>query len=191
MKTDGNGSLSGLFFSHKSVEKLCKTFKSVFVMDCTYKTNRFGIPLLNIAGITSTFRSFNAGFAFICEETELEYTWALKAFSNVVVPAVIVTDREKSLMNAIESVFPDASNLLCIWHVNKNVLANCMKYRWDENNFENFINDWNDLILSNSLEMFEYSWKAFVNDWSPSNIPAVQYLERTCLVYKKDCALLD
>ena len=85
MKTDGNGSLSGLFFSHKSAEKLCKTFKSVFVMDCTYKTNRFGMPLLNIVGITSTFHSFNAGFAFICEETELEYTWALKAFSNVVV----------------------------------------------------------------------------------------------------------
>ena len=117
-------------FSVTNLQKNCaKRSRVLFVMDCIYKTNHFGMPLLNIVGITSTFHSFNSGFAFICEEKELEYTWALKAFSNVVVPTVIVTDREKSLMNVIESVFPDASNLLCIWHVNKNVLANCMKYK--------------------------------------------------------------
>jgi hypothetical protein len=65
----------------------------MFVMDCTYKTNRFGMPLMNIVGITATFRSFNAGFAFIPDETEKEYVWALKAFSVVVVPTVMLTDR--------------------------------------------------------------------------------------------------
>ena len=34
-------------------------------MDCTYKTNRFGMPLLNIVGIMATYRGFNTGFTFI------------------------------------------------------------------------------------------------------------------------------
>ncbi|KAI9913225.1 hypothetical protein PsorP6_006225 [Peronosclerospora sorghi] len=70
-------------------------------MDSTYKTNRFGMPLLNIVGITATYGTFNAGFAFIPYETEEEYVWALENFSVVAVPADIVTDREISLMNAI------------------------------------------------------------------------------------------
>ena len=60
-----------------------------------------------------------------------------------------------------------------------------MKFESNENIFDRFMNDRNDFMLSNSVQLFEYSWKAFVNDWSPSNIPAVQYLERTLLVYKE------
>ncbi|TPX75728.1 hypothetical protein CcCBS67573_g03004 [Chytriomyces confervae] len=90
LKVDAAGSVTGLFFTHQTSANLARWFSSTFVMDCTYKTNCFGMPLLNIIGITATFESFNAGFAFLCDETEAEYTWALKAFSVVVAPAVIV-----------------------------------------------------------------------------------------------------
>ena len=36
---------------------------------------------------------------------------------------VFVTDCELALMSAIASIFPNAANLLCIWHINKNILA--------------------------------------------------------------------
>lgn len=85
-------------------------------MDCTYKTNRFGMPLLNIVGVTSTYHSFNAGFVFMNEETEANYSWALQKFSNCsrVNPEAISTDRELALMNAIKNVFPNTANILCI-----------------------------------------------------------------------------
>ncbi|KAH6581272.1 hypothetical protein BASA50_004357 [Batrachochytrium salamandrivorans] len=67
---DSNGALSGLFFCHEKSAELARRFNIVFIMDCTYKTNRFGMPLLNIVGITATYKTFNAGFAFICNETE-------------------------------------------------------------------------------------------------------------------------
>ncbi|KAH9251488.1 hypothetical protein BASA81_010656 [Batrachochytrium salamandrivorans] len=67
---DSNGALSGLFFCHGKSAELARRFNIVFIMDCTYKTNRFGMPLLNIVGITATYNTFNAGFAFICNETE-------------------------------------------------------------------------------------------------------------------------
>ncbi|KAH6576989.1 hypothetical protein BASA62_001099 [Batrachochytrium salamandrivorans] len=61
---DSNGALSGLFFCHEKSAELARRFNIVFIMDCTYKTNRFGMPLLNIVGITATDSTFNAGFAF-------------------------------------------------------------------------------------------------------------------------------
>jgi len=40
-------------------------------------------------------------------------------------PGVIVTDRDLALKNALKTVFPDATNLLCRFHINKNVKAKC------------------------------------------------------------------
>jgi len=38
---------------------------------------------------------------------------------------VIVTDRDLALMNAMETVFPDATNMLCRFQIDKNVKAKC------------------------------------------------------------------
>ena len=40
-------------------------------------------------------------------------------------PVVIVTDRDLALMNAMKTVFPECTNLLCKSHINKNVKAKC------------------------------------------------------------------
>ncbi|CAG8659786.1 33871_t:CDS:1, partial [Racocetra persica] len=62
-------------------------------------------------------------------EDEEYYKWALtrivRLFEGISKPGVIVTDRELSLMNALRIVFPNSTTLLCIWHINKNVLKNC------------------------------------------------------------------
>ena len=49
---------------------------------------------------------------------------------------VIVTDRDLSLMKVVKIVFPDARNLLCWFHIDKNVKAKCktmvaQKNAWD------------------------------------------------------------
>jgi len=51
-------------------------------------------------------------------------------------PKVIVTDRNLSLMNAVKTVFLDATNLLCQFHIDKNLKAKCktlvaQKNAWD------------------------------------------------------------
>ena len=92
VKVGSDGSISGLFFCHEKSADLAKRFNVVFVMDCTYKMNRFGMPLLNIVGITATDSTFHAGFAFICNETEPMYVWALQSFEAVTKPSVVVTD---------------------------------------------------------------------------------------------------
>ena len=34
-------------------------------MDCTYKTNRYKMPLLDIVGVTALNTSFHVGFCFV------------------------------------------------------------------------------------------------------------------------------
>ena len=100
-------------------------------MDCTYKTNRYRMPLLEIVGVTSTDMTFYVCFAYLQVECKENYAWALGVLRSIIgdgiLPDVIVTDRELSLMKAISIVFPGATHLLCKWHINRNVLARCKK----------------------------------------------------------------
>lgn len=74
----------GFFFAHNDSISIIKRFPTTFLIDCTYKTNKFGMPLLNIVGITSTYRTFNSAFAFLHNEEFSSYNWALEKFAEIV-----------------------------------------------------------------------------------------------------------
>ncbi|KAK2358924.1 protein FAR1-RELATED SEQUENCE [Trifolium repens] len=117
-----------IFFAHPTSVALFNTFPSVLLMDSTYKTNRYGRPLFEMVGSTSTGLTFNVAFAFLTNEKEENFTWALQHCrsllrSEAVGPKVTVTDRDSGLMNAVGTVFPDATPLVCRYHVIKNVNA--------------------------------------------------------------------
>jgi len=62
-----------LFFVHKSMlEILCKNPK-VLIMNCTYKTNKYKMPLLTICEVTALGTTFIVGFAFIEKENKDYY----------------------------------------------------------------------------------------------------------------------
>ncbi|KAK9160377.1 hypothetical protein Syun_006718 [Stephania yunnanensis] len=69
--------VTDLFWSHPDSIKLLRCFSSVILMDCTYKTNKYRMPLLEIVGITSMHLTFSVGFAFISSESHANYVWAL------------------------------------------------------------------------------------------------------------------
>ncbi|XP_077245920.1 protein FAR1-RELATED SEQUENCE 5-like [Tasmannia lanceolata] len=108
VKYDGEGRLTHLFFAHPKSIALSRSYSNVFVMDCTYKTNKYKMPLLDVVGVTSFNSSFYSCFAFLQKEEKDDYVWALKMFNdmldNVSKPAVIVTNRELALMGAIQEL---------------------------------------------------------------------------------------
>ncbi|XP_060969857.1 uncharacterized protein LOC133037065 [Cannabis sativa] len=123
-------------------------------MDCTYKTNRYRLRLLEIVGVTSTEYTFSIAFVFLESEQEDNYTWALDRLKNMMdidfLPNVVVTDRELALINAIEKVFPVAKHLLCRYHISNNVLTKCRKILESKEKWDNFLSDWNRFTLSSS-----------------------------------------
>ncbi len=109
------GNITHLFFASLSSLDLVKSYPEVLLLDCTYKTNRFGLPLLNITGITGLGTSFYLAFAFIKAEAERDITWVLEQLAKILPRPlnVFVTDRDLALMNALSAVFPSSAHLFC------------------------------------------------------------------------------
>ncbi|XP_052198258.1 uncharacterized protein LOC127805543 [Diospyros lotus] len=128
-------------------------------MDCTYKTNRYKYPLLQIVGVTSTELTFPVAFAFMDHEYKDNYTWAMERLQSLmgsnIFSRVVVTDRELALINAIHKVFPNATTLLCRWHISKNVLANCKKFFDRKETWEKFILGWQLVIFASTENEYE------------------------------------
>ncbi|XP_028097180.1 PKS-NRPS hybrid synthetase CHGG_01239-like [Camellia sinensis] len=134
---EGSMTVTDLFWAHLVSSDLLRTFRRVLIMDCTYKTNRYRLPLLEIVGVTSTHMTFSVAIAYLQTKRVDDYAWALQTMrdliDNSVLPEVIVTDRELALMNANDNTFSNARHLLCRWHINKNVLTKCKNLRQKKN----------------------------------------------------------
>ncbi len=112
--------ITKLFFSRSSCRDMLTRNSEVLIMDCTYKTNCYKMPLLVITGVTALNTSFFVGFCFMAAEKTANYVWVLKQLKLLYTeldlpdPAVILTDCERGLINALRSVFRESSHLLCI-----------------------------------------------------------------------------
>ena len=116
-RCDDDGAITSLFSAHKESIRLACQYHHVVLMDCTYKTNEYRLPLLHIVGMTSFNIQFSVVFCFLKEEKQNEYMWTLSKLAAILTPetrqAAIVTDRDLSLMTAIDKIFPSSSHMLC------------------------------------------------------------------------------
>ncbi|KAI5435977.1 hypothetical protein KIW84_022415 [Lathyrus oleraceus] len=127
-KKDDSEVVRDIFWAHPDSVKLLNIFPIVLVMDSTYKTNKYRQPLFEIVGMTSTELTFVVAFAYMESEQTENFCWVLEKLKELFVkkdlcPQVILTDRDLALMKTIEIVFPRSINLLCRFHINKNVGA--------------------------------------------------------------------
>ena len=67
-----------LFWSHPDVVKLTNSCNLVFLIDSTYKTNRYKLSLLDIVGVTPTGMTFSVAFAYLEGEYLNNVVWALQ-----------------------------------------------------------------------------------------------------------------
>ena len=150
--TSSNNSIENIFWTPNISRSLASTFHTVFMLDCTYKTNRYKLPLLHIVGVTSTDISFSAGFALLSSEKEEQYIWALRMFREALSkdnrPSCIITDRDLALMNALSIVFPDTKLLLCRWHIHNDVKAYVRKHVEDKKLWKPLLDKWRWITYS-------------------------------------------
>ena len=80
--------------------------------------------------MTTTWMTFSATFSYLEGEHLNDVVWALECFRDNflkcdALPRVIVTNRDLTLMNVVKTVFPKSTNLLCRFHIDKNMKAKC------------------------------------------------------------------
>ncbi|KAH1233383.1 Protein FAR1-RELATED SEQUENCE 5 [Glycine max] len=160
-----------LFWCHPDAIKLCNACHLVFLIDSTYKTNRYRLPLLDIVGVTPTEMTFSAGFAYLEGERVNNLVWALERFRGLFLrndrlPIVIVTDRDLALMNAVKVVFLECKNLLCRFHIDKHVKAKCKSLVGQKNAWDYVMDSWGNLEFPEHLQRFQVvcsPWPMFID----------------------------
>jgi len=118
--------IEDIFWAHPTYVKLFNNFSTVLVMDSTYKTNMYKMPMFEVVGVTSTDLTYSIGFGFVTHEKEENFVWVLKMLrklltSKMNMPKVIVTNRDMSLMKTVGNVFPESYAMNCYFHVQANV----------------------------------------------------------------------
>ena len=150
-----------IFWLHPLSLDLLRTFPHVLILDCTYKTNRYRLPLFEVVGVTSTNMTFSIAFAYLASEKTDHYEWVLRRLRALMedigaeLPRVMLTDRELALMSAIDRVFPTSRHLLCRWHINKNVAANCKKLFDTKESWDQFLHHWSLLVMTDTEADYE------------------------------------
>src|SRR3981189_1065451 len=156
------------------------------------------MALLNICAITGGNMVVQVGLAFIRQERERDYNWAIEFLRDIMAkesiqePLSIVTDREIASIKALRTHFPSSQHLLCRWHVNMNVLTKTKKFfpaNIKVNNravrhpsFQEFLSDWNTLIASPTVAIYN---QRLLEMQAKHPTGAVKYCTDTWLIWKE------
>lgn len=98
-----------------------------------YTTNKYRQPMFEIVSVTSTELTFAVAFAYIESEQTENFCCMLDKLKQLFVkeemyPRVILNDKDLVLIKAIELVLSRTINLLCQFHINKNIGLKCKQY---------------------------------------------------------------
>ncbi|XP_056688271.1 uncharacterized protein [Spinacia oleracea] len=114
----------------------------------------------------SYWKKFAIGFAWLKDEQQGSYEWAIgcirQLFDPEKLPFAIVTDRELSLMNAINVVFPTSSHLLCTRHIQKNIANYMLKITKNKLIVKSFIKRWQRVVEADTIEMYRKRYREMV-----------------------------
>jgi transposase-like protein len=128
-------------------------------------------------------------FTFLPDQSEDAYSWALAQLKSVFtsnlipLPAVISTDCDQGLRNALSSIFPESMAVLCLWHANKNIQEHCKGYFTTAEAYNDFFQAWLSIVRSSSLTEYNERLLQFKTQYSepPEHAQCVQYIQSTWL----------
>ena len=135
---------------------------------------------------------FCIAFAFLSGESEEDYTWALKWLKslyeqcNTTLSSVILTDCCFAAINATTTLFPSATILICIWHANKAVLAQCQPAFPETNKWKEFYGFWHSILNSPTEEAYTKRLLEFQQKYATEHFEEIGYIKSTWLVPFKE-----
>jgi hypothetical protein len=83
---------------------------------------------------------------------------------------------KKDLMNDCRLNFSSINHLLCIWHINNNVLVNCKKSFFIKEAWDAFFFEWKLITYADSKQEYRQLWDKFVDRYNLSHEECIDYL---------------
>ena len=123
--------LTSFLFASDVMKNLYIKYNDVILVDSTYKTNKYKMPLLIFAGINNFNKTFLVGFAVIKDETYASVSWVFSKLFDYFgfKPKIIVSDSCSTLRKTISEEMNDTTHLICGWHVAQNIKSHLSPLR--------------------------------------------------------------
>jgi histone-lysine N-methyltransferase SETD2 len=80
---------------------------------------------------------------------------------------VVITDREQALMNSLATSFPDAHRMLCVWHIQKNLLAKGAKLIAEDEQRKDMLQYWMNIVKISTRSDFQASFSRWAHKYGP------------------------
>lgn len=126
LETTDTGRFEALFIMFGPVRATLSCLRPFYALDGTHTRSRYNLTLLLAVGIDAEDRVHPLAYALVPVENEKWWAWfcthLMDAFE-VDLPSeyVIISDRDKGLLNAVESKLPRAYHAMCCQHIAENV----------------------------------------------------------------------
>ncbi|KAK9690577.1 hypothetical protein RND81_09G138600 [Saponaria officinalis] len=168
-KNSETDQLTHIFMAHPIGVSLFRTYWYVVLIDSTYKTNKYGLTLVELIGVSP-------------DASIPSYQWMLEKLKSLLpddsYPNAIVTDRELGLVSTVPLVFPNTRHLLCTWHVDCAVEARLKNTITDDNLVNAILNGyWRKIMRTTTNEEVLQVWSELESRHRRPSL--ISYLNRT------------
>jgi zinc finger SWIM domain-containing protein 3 len=175
---DENMRLERVFWMSGEGKGKYEEYNDVIEIDATYKTNRFGMPLVLVTGLDRNGITFLICGCLLSDEKQASYQWCLDSFKKVTnsVPDVIFSDGDENIAHAINRAYPQTVHQLCRFHIAQNVQKKLAgKLRTEMTEFLSLF--WKAASLE-SINSFQSAMEVIITRW-PQSQSYMQFLMRT------------
>ena len=84
-------------------------------------------------------------------------------------------------MKIIKTQYFDTYNLLCIWHINKNVLKNCKVSFVTQKQWEEFLIAWYKVVYAHTRDEYKAVWITLIRKYNIEHKAKIKYLKNIWL----------
>lgn len=196
--------MENLWITLPECRMMFRDHPDIAILDSTYRTNKYNLPLLQVIGRTTTMKNFLIGVCFLSSEDEVSYFWAMTAFREVceslsVTLTCLVSDCSLALKNALTRLFPHTSQLICKWHIARNVKQHAHK-EWPHERIESkeehqsveksrreFMSQWTAVIEAVTQDSFREAWNQMTSMYEDRQI--LDYVSTQWYPYRNQWAM--
>jgi hypothetical protein len=126
LKTTHENRFEALFIMLGSIRSRLHFLRPFYALDGTHTRSQYNLTLLIAVGIDAEDRILPFAWALVPSENETWWNWfcehLYEAFDGSFQPeTVIISDRDKGLLNAVKSKLPNVYHAMCCQHIVENI----------------------------------------------------------------------
>ncbi|XP_058751298.1 protein FAR1-RELATED SEQUENCE 5-like [Vicia villosa] len=165
---DAENRITNIFWADAKMIVDYSDFGDVVCFDTSYKFYNDSRPFAPFLGINNHRQMIIFGAALLYDESVESFKWLFHVFIEAMSgtkPKTILRDQDPIIAEAINSVFPQTNQRVCVWHVYQDALKqlNHVSVKSDS-----FVNDLSSCFFNHEEEDFVIAWNAFMDKYNLS-----------------------